>query len=133
MKRTTIFRILTLLYLAGIAVLCFGKFSNLSQMPGSFLGIPTDKLVHFAMFLPFPALTFFSLRMAKPGVVKVLLVIIGIFIVGCLLAWGTEYVQGMLPYRTMDPEDFAADRMGLICGSLIAFLIKTFSRPKKDA
>ena len=133
MRRTTIFRVLTFLYLGVVALLCFANFSHLPDMQRSFLGIPTDKIVHFLMFLPFPVLAFWSLVKRRRTVVATLLILACLYVVGCLLAWGTEYVQGMLPYREMDMSDFKADRIGLACGSLIAFIIQLFSFKKADA
>jgi VanZ family protein len=128
MKRTTLFRILTVVYLAALAVLCFANFGTDKEVPLSLFGIPTDKIVHFMMFLPFPVVTFFSFPLKKSGVVRTMLLIIGVFVVGCLIAWGTEYVQSKLPYRTKDPADFKADGLGLICGSVGTFLIRLFSK-----
>ena len=133
MKRTTIFRILTILYLGAVALLCFANFNNLPDVQKTFLGIPADKIVHFLMFLPFPILAFWSLRLRRKGLVKTLLVLVAIFIVGCLIAWGTEYVQSKLPYRDMDLLDFRADRIGLAVGCMAMFFIQLFSRPKADA
>ena len=133
MRRTTLFRILTLLYLAAVAVLCFAKFSSLPSVPGNFLGIPTDKIVHFLMFLPFPILALFGFKLKRPAVVKIVLIVVGLFIIGCLLAWGTEYVQGKLPYRNMDPRDFRADSLGLFIGSIMAFLLFVFTVKKANA
>ena len=133
MKRTTIFRILMLLYLGAVALLCFANFNNLPDVQKSFFGIATDKIVHFFMFLPFPVLAYWSLRLARNSVVKTLIILVAIFIVGCLLAWGTEFVQSKLPYRQMDILDFRADRIGLASGCIIAFFIKLISRPKVDA
>lgn len=133
MRRTTLFRLLTLLYLAAVAVLCFAKFSSLSSVPGSFLGIPTDKIVHFLMFLPFPVLALLSFELKKPHLLKLVLIVVFLFIMGCLIAWATEYVQGLLPYRDMDPVDFRADRLGLLCGSVISFLLFVFAVRKANA
>ena len=133
MKRTLTFRILTILYLCAIGVLCFANFSGMTDVPETLFGIPADKIVHFLMFLPFPVLVFFSFRLSGTGVVKSLLLIIAIFAVGCLFAWGTEYVQGLLPYRDMDMEDFKADRLGLACGSLITFFVRLLFIHKADA
>ena len=133
MRRTTLFRILLLLYLGVLALLCFANFSSVPEVQPTFLGIPADKLVHFLMFMPFPSLAFWSLRPRRLSVVKTLLVLVILFAAGCLIAWGTEYVQGLLPYREMDLMDFRADRIGLACGSVIAFLIQLFSSPKADA
>lgn len=133
MRRITIFRIFTLLYLAVVALLCFANFSQLPEVQQYFLGIPADKLVHFLMFLPFPILAFWSLAKKRTGVVKTLLVLAGLYALGCLIAWGTEYVQGLLPYREMDMADFKADRIGLACGSIIAFIIQLFTFRRADA
>jgi VanZ family protein len=133
MRRTTLFRLLTVLYLAAIAVLCFAKFSSMPSVPGSFLGIPTDKIVHFLMFLPFPVLALLSFKLKRPAILKLILIIVLLFIIGCLIAWGTECVQGMLRYRDMDPVDFKADSLGLFTGSILSFLIFVFAVKKANA
>ncbi len=133
MKRTIIFRLLTLLYLVAIAVLCFANFSSMPDVQKSFLGIPTDKIVHFLMFIPFPVLAYWSFSPKRITIVKMLLMLAAIFAAGCLIAWGTEYVQGKLPYRKMDMTDFKADRIGLAIGCLFSFFSQLFLRPKTDA
>ena len=133
MKRTTLFRILTVLYLGVIALLCFANFNSLPDVSRTLFGIPMDKVVHFLMFLPFPVLAFKSFRLRDKGVVATILIIVGIFILGCGIAWVTEYVQGKLPYRTMDLLDFRADRIGLACGSILTFIFSLVFRPKADA
>lgn len=126
MKRSTIFRILTLIYLIAVGVLCFANFSSIPTAPGSFLGIPADKIIHFLMFAPFPILSWFSLERKGWGVVRSMLVIVLVFAVGCMIAGATEIIQGHLPYRTMDPADFRADMLGLALSSVIAFLIDLY-------
>jgi VanZ family protein len=134
MKRAIIFQILTLLYLGTVAFLCFARFPVMNEVPPVIFNIPMDKIVHFLMFLPFPILAYFSLPIRRKGVVKTLLVLVAIFLVGCLIAWGTERVQGLLPYRYMDAADFKADRYGLGTGTIIAFLIQLLIKhPETDA
>lgn len=133
MARTSILRILTVLYLGTLAVLCFANFNNVQEVQHTLWGIPADKIVHFLMFMPFPVLAFWSLTMKRLSLPKTFLAFAVIFAVGCLIAWGTEYVQGLLPYRQMDSEDFRADRIGLACGTLIAFVVLAFSRNKANA
>lgn len=133
MKKVWIIRIVTLLYLVAVAVLCFANFSKMPDVPHSIFGIQADKLLHFAMFLPFPVLAFYSLGTRRFSVLKTVTSIVVLFGIGCLMAWGTEYYQGKLPYRTMDPADFKADRIGLMCGSVAAFILYFFTRKKKDA
>ena len=61
------FQILFFLYLAGILFLCFWHFESLPDTPSALLGIPMDKLVHCAMFIPFPILAKTSSRWTRPG------------------------------------------------------------------
>ena len=53
-------RIVFLLYLAAVLYLCFGNFSDMSSVAKHFLGIESDKVVHFLMFLPFPVLFYMA-------------------------------------------------------------------------
>ena len=133
MKRTTIFKILTLLYIATVAVICFAKFSSLPTIPGKFLGMDADKVVHFLMFFPFPILAYFSFPLQKKGLLTTLCCIVVIFILGAGLAGLTEYIQSKLPYRTMDINDFKADALGMLLASVIVFFIRLFTHKKADA
>ncbi len=133
MKKVWYFRILTLLYLGAVALLCFANFSNVSEMPRTIFGLQADKVVHFLMFLPFPLLSFYSFESGRRSFMKTFLLLVALFVLGCLLAWGTELIQSKLPYRSMDPEDFKADRLGLLCGTLAAFVVQLFSFKKQDA
>lgn len=132
MKRTTIFKILTLLYIAAVAVICFANFSSLPTVPGKFLGMDADKVVHFLLFFPFPLLAFYSFPLQKKGLVTTVFCIIAIFIIGAALAGLTEYVQGKLPYRSMDVNDFKADALGMLLSSVIVFAVSVFSHRKAN-
>ena len=133
MKRTTLFKILTLLYIAAVAVLCFANFSSLPTAPRKILGIDADKVVHFLMFFPFPLLAYLSFPFHKRGLVPTFFIILLIFAIGCGLAGVTEYVQSKLPYRTMDENDFKADLLALLCSSIITFFVWLFLHKRKDA
>ena len=52
-KIRKLYVVLLILYLGAVAWLCFGSFDNAPSIKESFLGIPTDKLIHFSMFLFF--------------------------------------------------------------------------------
>ena len=116
-------RILFAVYLAAVAFLCFGRFSNSQDVPTDLWGIPTDKVVHFLMFFPFPLLAClaFGGYRGKPGqaVLKTALA----FLAGCAFAAGTEWVQTRLPYRSGDPVDFQADALALLLSSVIVLLL----------
>lgn len=122
-KIRKLYVVLLILYLGAVAWLCFGSFDNAPSIKESFLGIPTDKLIHFSMFLPFPVIA----RGLFIGVTKKplhsLLLVLGLFVIGCIIAAVTELGQGLTDYRTADPNDFLADGIGLATGSIIALIL----------
>ena len=114
------FRILFFLYVAGVLFLCFGKFENAPSVELNFLGIPTDKLVHFCMFFPFPILAFLAFDQFTETVPQTLTFVGVTLVIGILLALGTEWGQAHLTdYRSGDPWDLVADLSALILSSLI--------------
>ena len=115
-----LFQVLFLLYLAGVLFLCFGRFDNAPSVEWSFLGIPSDKLVHFCMFFPFPILAFLAFDQYTDTVPKTLAFVGITLVVGVLLAIGTEWGQAHLTdYRSGDPKDLAADATALVLSSLL--------------
>lgn len=114
---------LLVLYLGAVAWLCFGSFDNAPQVSPSFFGIPTDKIVHFSMFLPFPVIARgVVIGMTKKPLHSFLLVLV-LFVIGCIIAAGTELGQGLTDYRSADSKDFLADGIGLATGSIIALVL----------
>ena len=119
-KLKTLFKILFFLYLAVVLVLCFGQFNNTPNVPFTILGIPTDKVVHFCMFFPFPILAFLAFdRYTETA--RQTLTFVGITLaVGLLLAVGTEWGQAhFTDYRSADPWDFVADTSALVVSSIL--------------
>lgn len=116
-----VFRVAFYVYLLAVAVLCFGSFNSLPEVSKTILGIPTDKVVHFCMFLPFPILAFLAYDKFTGDRRRVLIFAIVTFLVGCLLAAGTELGQAFLTkHRSGDPMDFLADFLAILTGSAIA-------------
>lgn len=119
-----IFRILLVLYLGTVAYLCFGHFDNLPSVKNSFLGIPTDKLVHFCMFFPFPVIFFLAYDNLTKKPWQSAAFAVGTFLLGCLIAAGTEIGQGLLTtYRSQDPKDFMADTLALAIAAVTVLII----------
>jgi hypothetical protein len=113
-KPKTLFKILFFLYLAMVLVLCFGQFKNTPSVPFTILGIPTDKVVHFCMFFPFPILAFLAFDRFTNTVPASLAFGACTFVVGILLALGTEWGQATFTnYRTGDRMDLRADCIAL--------------------
>ena len=116
-------RILFGLYLVAVAVLCFGKFDSSQDVPMDLWGIPTDKIVHFLMFFPFPILA----RLASGGYRgerwQATFRTVIAFLAGCAFAAATEWVQTWLSYRSGDPVDFGADALAILLSSTIVLII----------
>ena len=126
-RQLVIARILFAMYLVAVAVLCFGKFESSQDMPRELWGIPTDKVVHFLMFFPFPALAYLAFDRYKGNRSSSFLWAGVAFLAGCAYAAVTELIQSRLSYRSGDPADFKADAIALAAGSvivLIAILVK---------
>ncbi len=112
-------RILFFLYLAAVLVLCFAHFGNTPDVPTTFLGIPTDKIVHFCMFFPFPILAFLAFDKYTESIPATLAFAGVSFVVGLLLACGTEWGQATLTdYRSGDRYDLLADTLALSLSTL---------------
>lgn len=129
--RALIFRIILLAYILAVAFLCFNNFSSVQhQVPLNIFGIPTDKIVHFCMFFPFPILAWYSIDRTPEGIVESIGKLISFAAYGCLFAGLTELIQGMMPYRSEDINDFYADMIAIGVASLVIL----FTNPiKKNA
>ncbi len=130
-KKKLILRILFFLYLAAVLFLCFGKFESTPDVPGTFLGIPTDKLVHFFMFFPFPILAFLAFD-KYTDTPKSTFLFSGItWVLGLLLAFGTEWGQAHLTdYRSGDPLDLVSDAVSITLSTALV-IIWDLSKQKK--
>ena len=130
-KKKLILRVLFFVYLAAVLYLCFGKFENTPNVPWSILGIPSDKLVHFCMFFPFPILAFlaFDKYTETP---KTTFLFSGItWVLGLLLALGTEWGQAHLTtWRSGDPLDLTADVLSITLSTVLV-IIWDLSKQKK--
>lgn len=122
-RGSILFRLLLLAYFAAVAYLCFGHFDSMPQISRTIFGIPTDKIVHFLMFFPFPVLLFLAVDRYTTKPWHSILMMCLIFLTGCILAGGTEYIQGKLTYRSCDIMDFRADAIALAISSLVVFII----------
>lgn len=121
--KTILSRILFFLYLAVVAFLCFMHTDKMPEMQKTLLGIPMDKIAHFLMFLPFPILTYLAYDHVTNKFWHAFFFALGTFVIGSLIAYGTEFIQGRLPYRTMDIADFKADAIAILLSSIFVFII----------
>ncbi|HBH21082.1 MAG TPA: hypothetical protein DDX33_03605 [Rikenellaceae bacterium] len=126
-----LFRILLVLYIGTIAFLCFAKPDTFPAVHKSFLGIPADKAVHFLMFFPLPIIAFFALGRKNGSTLEVVGSIISVAAFSCVLAGITEIVQGTLPYRSEDINDFKADCLAIVLASIAVLIVHLIRSRKK--
>lgn len=112
-KIRKISRILLAIYFAAVLALCFLNLGNLPDLGPTLFGIEIDKIVHFLMFMPLPALFYLSFE-GRPAAIIGASVLAGISLAGT-----TELIQGYLTYRSMDLVDFYADLLGLLSGAIL--------------
>ena len=129
--RSILFKIAMLLYVAAVAYLCFANFHKLPEVPKSLLGIPMDKIVHFCMFFPFPILAFFAYDRLTETPWQALAALLCICAFGGIFAGLTELVQGALPYRSQDVNDFGADLLSIGISGLLVFVYDVSKMKKK--
>ena len=129
--QTVVAPVLMVFYLGALAFLCFGHFDSLPEVSTDFFGIPTDKIVHFCMFFPFPILAYATFVHKTKGRWVSVFQIIGIYIAGCILGILTELGQGLTDYRSCDINDFRADALGMALSSIIIIIIDTIRRSGK--
>ncbi|MDY6418734.1 MAG: VanZ family protein [Bacteroidales bacterium] len=122
-KRSIIFTIAMVLYLAVVGYLLFANFEKLSSVPKIFLGIPTDKIVHFGMFFPFPILAYLAYDKLTDTPLKALAALVSICAIGAIFAGLTEIGQSLLPYRYEDISDFRADCLAIVLAGILTFII----------
>ena len=115
LRKAWFWRIMLVVYLAAVAYICFAGQGSLPSFDYWPFSIPADKCVHFLMFRPWPILACLAF-MPGHSMVPVLLLMT---LVGLALAGTTEWVQGLLPYRSKDVWDFIADCLGLLAGALL--------------
>ena len=122
-KRSIIFTIAMVLYLAVVGYLLFANFEKLSSVPKIFLGIPTDKIVHFCMFFPFPILAYLAYDKLTDTPLKAFAALLSICAIGAIVAGLTEIGQSLLPYRYEDISDFRADCLAIVLAGILTFII----------
>ncbi len=126
-----LFRILFVLYLAAVLYLCFGHFEHIPSVKRSFWGIPSDKLVHFCMFFPFPIIAYLAFDQFTETVPQTLLFTGVTLVLGLLLAMGTELGQAKLTHhRSGDSFDFLADSLAIAISSIIVFFLDVRKQKK---
>lgn len=126
-----IFPLMFICYICAVGFLCFGHFEDMPDVATTIFGIPTDKVVHFSMFFPFPLLAYATFGRKTKGRWNSILFILAIFLAGCILGIATELGQGLTDYRSCDINDFRADSLGMALSSVCALIIDSIRHSSK--
>ena len=114
------YHILMVIYVAAVAWLCFSRFEAFPNIGRTIFGMPTDKVVHFCMFFPFPILAFLAFDRFTNNIWASLTFGFCTLVVGVLLAMGTEWGQATLTdYRSGDRMDLLADCIALFLSTVL--------------
>ena len=122
-KRDRIFLVLFLAYLGLVVWCCFGNFGSMPNVQREMFGIPTDKVVHFVMFLPFVFLAYMSFASLPKRRSQSVLLALAALGSGALMAVATEIGQSFTTYRSGDSWDFVADARGLLLAFAVVLLL----------
>ena len=109
-----------LLYYAVLLFLCLYHFKD-TGLSNYFLGIPTDKCIHFCMFFPFPFVVWLFIKLNYKLHIPDGWMYLIIIVAGICTAITTEFLQGLTTYRSEVPADAVADTIGIIAGCLLLF------------
>ncbi len=127
-RRDHIFLILFLIYLGLVLWCCFGNFSDMPDVQKEMFGIPTDKVVHFIMFLPFVFLGYMSFASRPKKRIQSILLVLASLAGGVLMAVATEIGQSLTSYRTGAAFDFVADGTGLLVATVFTLILVFFKK-----
>lgn len=120
-----VFIVLFVLYMGVLIYLYFGKFPSFLKLPRTILDIPSDKVGHFLMFLPYPFLAHGSSFTGKRKWRDLLFVHLS----GIVIAFVFELLQSTLvSYRTTDPWDLVANVASISLATLILSVIDLFKK-----
>ena len=120
-----VFIVLFVLYMGVLIYLYFGKFPSFLKLPRTILDIPSDKVGHFLMFLPYPFLAHGSSFTGKRKWRDLLFVHLS----GITIAFVFELLQSTLAsYRTTDPWDLVANVASISIATLVLAIVDLFKK-----
>ena len=88
--------------------------------------IPTDKIFHFLMFMPYPVIFWMIIKYGKKNYKKSFGVYFSAFTISLILGSLTEIAQKYLSYsRNGDIKDLLADALGIIFALLLLWIFES--------
>lgn len=124
-----LYKWVTSVYLLTVLILCVINFGSVPEVPSELLGIRMDHVVHFFMFFPMPLLFFgvYASSVSTPSLKSIFI----IFFLSLLLASCTELIQQyLIPWRSGEWSDMAADAAGISLSSMVCIIYRYAGRRK---
>lgn len=116
-------RIVLALYFITLCLLCFLNFGPGTDMSAEWFGIPKDKIAHFLMFFPYPALVTLVFCRSGWGAPRFVGFLLLVLVSGIIAGGAIELLQGLSKYRSCDLADFRADCLGLFSGAVLTLAV----------
>ncbi len=130
-KTNTIWKALGLIYLLTIFYLFLSDAKSLPKdVNFSIFNIPSDKIVHFIIYLPFSILFYKSFEWYLKRFTIFKIIIFNILL-GFILSITTETLQVLNPVRTVSIFDLFANFTGVLIGTLFLTLYIILFRQNK--
>ncbi|MBP5539069.1 MAG: VanZ family protein [Bacteroidales bacterium] len=102
-------------YVIAVLCLCLGTFQGPSGMWKTFLGIQMDKVFHFLLYLPYPALAFWAFY-PKKNAGRFLLIVL---LIGIAYSGAVEIMQALFTdNRSAEWGDLLANTLGMAAGAM---------------
>ena len=113
------------LYFVVVLYLCLGSFHGPDGLWKEVWSIPSDKIFHFLMFLPFPVLVCWAFYDGLHFRRCLLLILL----TGAVFGSGIEFMQGVLTEgRSAEWGDFLADTLGILVSCCLLILHHHYSK-----
>lgn len=122
-KRARLFKFILVLYAVCVCFLCFGQFDGVEKAPQFIFGIPSDKIVHFCMFFPFPIIYYLSFKTLSRKPKKAIFWALDTLVIGATFAAITELIQKTISYRSGDWNDFKADILAVALACVVTLVL----------
>lgn len=121
--RVVISRILFVIYLCAVAYLCLHTFDNQPKIPFTIWGLPSDKVIHFFMFFPFPFMAYISYDKRIYTNARSWMFAGATLLLGVIVAGITEIAQMFTETRSAEWSDYLADCLALLVMTLIILAV----------
>ncbi len=122
-------------YIITVLCLCLLNLSSTTQdLSFTFLGIPSDKIAHYLMYMAYPVVGWLFLSYNKRIKIRLQYIYITLAVTGIVFSAITEVLQTLLTtYRTTEALDLLANILGVITGTLLMWVFRNPATKVCDA